>query len=280
MKINYLIAGLLLSSFSYSQSPTPIVNTVNGTVTTTYSNDLQQQDFSKENARTIDYPTQIVRLSATIDNQPLNCEQVNQEIDRLLIRHISKDKFIYTTYVVCQFDPETHRAIKFSVSSYFDPVSDEAVDYLNHYLAQYNGADLLGTPLTIESAKAMILALNFSVGMKKNPNNPPFIEFREDQTNYSFKSNYDMRNKLYPDMNENFYSNEPNKILPFLDRWLFAHASDVYKPILRDANYLRLKPEKIFLMESGEELFVSGLKHHFLHSCISYDNQRCLKSGV
>lgn len=279
MKINYLIAGLLLSNLSYSQLSSAVIRTEKNTLTTAHSNDSPKQYTVTTAHRTIDYPTQIVRITAAL-NQQLNCTEVNQEIDRVFIQHISKDKFIYTTYVVCQFDPETHRAITFTLSSYFDPINDEAVDYLNKYLAQYNGTDLLGTPLAIESAKAMILALNFSAGVKKNPDNPPFIEFREDQNNYCFKSNYEMRTQLYPDMQKNFYSNDPDKILPFLDRWLFAHASKVYKPILRDANYLRLKPEKIFLMDSGEQLFVSGLKHHFLHSCSTYDNQHCLKSGV
>lgn len=279
MKINYLIAGLLLSNLSYSQLSNFLIKNEKNTLTTAYTNDSPKHYTVTKANRTIDYPTQIVRITATL-NQQLNCTEVNQEIDRVFIQHISKDKFSYTTYVVCQFDPETQRAVKFTLNSYFDPVHDEAIDYLNNYLAQHNGCDLLGTPLTIESAKSMILALNFSAGVKKNPDNSPFIEFREDQHNYYFKSNYEMRTQLYPDMQQNFYSNDPDKILPFLDRWLFAHASTVYKSILRDANYLRLKPEKIFLMDSGEQLFVSELKHYFLHSCSTYDNKHCLKSGV
>ncbi len=176
--------------------------------------------------RSMDYPTQVIRMSKPIENHQLTCAQVNAEIDKIFISKITKDKFSYTTYISCTYDPETKIAVKFAINSYFDPINDEGVDYLNTYLDQYNGSDLLGTAFTIESAKALIVSLNLSVGMKKNPNMPPFIEYREDRSNYYFKSNYELQINLIADVGKRFFSDEPEKVLPFLDI-----AKPVYLPV-------------------------------------------------
>ncbi|RUR13281.1 hypothetical protein ELY15_02805 [Legionella sp. km772] len=146
---------------------------------------------------------------------------------------------------------------------------------------QYNGSDLLGVALKIESAKALIVSLNLSVGMKKNPNVPPFVEYREDRSNHYFKSNYDLQINLVADINKRFFSDEPSKVLPFLDKWFFNHAGTIYRAILRDSNYAFLQPERIFLMEDGEPIFISPLKHYYPHNCASrYDHQHCLKQEL
>jgi hypothetical protein len=88
-----------------------------------------------------------------------------------------------------------------------------------------------------------------------------------------------MRTKLLSDIYQNFFTNDPNKILPFLDKWISSHASSIYKAVLRDSNYTELQPEKIFLMENNEELFVSNFKQYFAHYCEPYENHRCLNPG-
>jgi hypothetical protein len=287
MRLNYFILSLILfplCAFSESQeiteplflAPKPANKNI---IVKTFSH--QSIELNQDTPhRSVDYPTQIIRLSSQITNQQLDCQQVNDEIDRVFIKQITRDKFTYTTYVICEFDPETHYATQFALKSYFDPINDKGVSFLNNYLQEYNGSNLLGTQLNIESAKALIVSLSISTGTKKNPKTPPFIEYREDRSNFYFKSNYEMRQKLFADIEEDFFSNDPDKILPFLDKWLFSHAGQIYKSILRDSNYVLLQPEQIFLMETGEELFISDLKVYFAHNCTPYENHSCLKPSL
>ncbi len=233
--------------------------------------------IQNNSGRTQEYSTQIIRITKEIEALQLTCVQVNEEINKILISKITKDKFTYTTYISCTYDPDTQIATRFILNSYFDPINDEAITYLNTYLQQYNGSDLLGTTLTIESAKALIVSLGISVGIKKNPDVPPFIQYREDRSNHYFKSNYDVQINLTSDISKRFFTDEPDKVLPFLDKWIFNHAGTIYKAILRESNYALLQPERIFLMNDGEPIFVSPIKYYYAHKCSRYEHQRCLK---
>lgn len=288
MRRNYFIAPLVLiplCSFSHSEHPSDTLilghNPLSkNSIQKTYSNSTEHLNQLQSFTRSMEYPTQIIRMSVSMENQQLTCDQVNEAIEERIVHYITSDKFSYQTYFSCTYNPNTHFAINFQINSYFDPVNDEAVSYLKSYLAANNGSDFLGTQLNIESAKGLVVALNVSAGMKKNPKNPPFIEYRQDRSNFYFKNNYEMTKQLFTDINQNFYSNDPEKILPFLDRWLFPHAGPIYKAVLRDSNYAELQPELIFLMDQGEKIFVSGLKYHFAHHCNQYENQRCLVQGA
>lgn len=231
--------------------------------------------------RSSDYPTQVIRITSNdVEKHQLTCAQVNKEIDRVLINNITRDKFSYTTLITCTYDPDTRVAINFSIQSYFDPINDEAITFLTNYLAQYNGSEFLGTILKIESAKALVVSLNLSVGVKKNPNTPPFIEYRSDRSTHYFKSNYDLHNNLIADANKRFFSDEPSKVLPFIDKWFFNHAGTLYRAVLRDSNFALLEPERIFLMDDGEAIFVSPIKHYYWHNCTQYEHQHCLKQEL
>lgn len=284
MRFNYFIAPLVLFplyAFSHSEQSSDTMfflqnPTSKNTSVKTYTNESEGLKQIQSLSRSVDFPTQVIRISSDLKGKELTCEQVNDEIQETVVNHITSDKFMYDTLVSCSYDPDTHNATTFFINSYFDPKSDAAIDYLKGYLDQYNGTDFLGTKLNIESAKALVIALNISAGMKKNPNTPPFIEYQQDRSNFYFNSNYEMSNKLVTDIYKNFFSNDPEKILPFLDRWVFAYASSVYEPILREANYVALQPERIFLMENGEKIFVSHMKYYFTHACNKYKNHRCL----
>lgn len=253
----------------------------NNTIERTLSNEGKLYQISQTpDDRSIEYPTQVIRMSLPIENQEVTCEAVNEQIDKVFVNKITKDKFSYTTYISCTYDPETKFATGFKIYSYFDPLNDQAISYLQSYLDEYNGSNLLGSPLTIESAKALIVSLNISVGVKKNPNTPPFIEYREDRNSIYFKNNYDLQNNLINDTKQRFFSDEPNQILPFLDKWLFNRAGILYKGILRDSNYVLLQPERIFLMENGEPLFVSPIKYYYSHNCAKYAHGKCLKQEL
>ena len=219
-------------------------------------------------------------MAGSLENQQLSCDQVNEVVEKILVQNITRDKFIYNIYIVCGYNPDTKLATQFTINSYFDPIDDKAIEFLESFLNEYNGSDFLGTKLNIESAKGLIVALNIIAGVKKNPHTPPFIEYRQDRSNFYFKSNYEMRKKLISDVYLNFFTNEPDKVLPFLNKWFFNSAETIYKPVLRDANYVELQPEKIFLMNSGDEIFVSNLKYYFSHDCTKYENHRCLLHGA
>lgn len=238
-----------------------------------------QSDFNSLNTlrRTSDYPTQIIRMNNSIESTSVTCAQLNKEIDKIFLQKITRDKFLFTSIITCTYDPDSHFAVQFNINSYFDPLNDEAIEYLKTYLNEYNGTNFLGSTLTIEPAKSLIVSLGLSAGVKKNPNNPPFVVYRADRSNFYFKSNYEMRSQLIADINENFLSSDPKKVLPFLDKWLFNHAGEVYKPVLRDSNYATLEPEQIFLMESGEQIFVSKIKYYFANNCDKYEHHVCLK---
>ncbi|CAM2975976.1 Lpg0189 family type II secretion system effector [Legionella worsleiensis] len=287
MRPNCFIAPLVLIPLcSYSQvmlhtdRMTPGNNlSPRNSIEKTYANIPNALHEQQAFTRTMDYPTQIIRMSASMEGQQLTCDQVNEAIEEKIIRFITTDKFSYQTYFSCTYNPDTHYAIHFKINSYFDAINDEAVTYLQSYLNANNGSEFLGTHLNIEPAQGLVIALTFSAGTKKNPTNPPFIEYRQDRANFYFKNNYEMNKHFLTAIKNNFYSNEPEKILPFLDRWLFPHAGTVYKAVLRDANYTELRPEQIFLMKHGEPIFVSDLKYHFAHSCAKYANKRCLIQG-
>jgi hypothetical protein len=286
MKCSHLLAPLiLLPLYAYSQGNNsfnttklnfPKIEAESNTLVKSYSNESEQLKTLNTADRTIDVPTQIVRIGGYIDGLQLSCDQVNKNIEQTLLNHISSDKFIFNTVIYCTYDPETHYAVHFNINSYFDPINDAAVSYLSSFLGEYNGSDLMGAKLEIESARGLVIALSLTAGVKKNPNKPPFTQYRQDRANFYFNNNYEMRYSLFKDISANFFTNESEKILPFLDKWLFAYASTIYPAILKDSNFVELQPERIFLMDHGDTIFVSNMKFYFAHDCTEHENRHCL----
>lgn len=285
MRFNYLIASfVLLPLYAFSQHipPSGAIRSSqyspvsNYTLVKTITNESQQPHSLNTIKRTLEYPTQIIRTVGILKGQQLNCEQVNKHIEDLLVSHITKDKFVYSIYIACEYDPSTEFATQYKINSYFDPLNDQAIDYLKLFLNEYNGSDLLGTKLSIESAKGLIVSLNISAGIKKSPEHSPFAVQRQDRSNIYFNSNYELQAQLMSDAYQNFFTNDTNKVLPFLDKWLFSHAGNLYNTILKESNFTELQPEIIFLMGDGD-IFISNLKHYFKHNCNQYENHRCLK---
>jgi hypothetical protein len=285
MKFNYLAAVLILLplyAFSYpKEEPTTMslapTNKQKNAQIFIYTNEPKNLKQLSSFVRNVDYPTQIIRMEANIEALRINCATVNKQIDRILVANIATNQFAHAIYISCHYDPNTFLATQFIINSYFDPLNDQAVEFLDSFLNKYNGSDFLGTEFKVESAKGLIISLSTAAGMKKKPGRPPFVEYRRDRSNFYFKNNYEMESTLFKDIYQNFYSNDPEVILPFLNKWVFAHAGALYNGILRDSNYAELQPERIFLMENGEQIFVSGLKQYFMNSCNEYENHRCLK---
>ncbi|KTC68923.1 hypothetical protein Lbir_2456 [Legionella birminghamensis] len=284
MKFRLFYAALLLSPLSASadtdlnsQSIIAVTPSVDkNTVVRQYSTEDKATDYQKNLQRSIDYPTQIIRISGSVSDQNISCDQVNGAIDKAFVSRITADKFTYNIYISCSYDPQTHLATSFLINAYFDPLSDNAIDYLNNYLAEYNGSDLLGTRLDIESAKGVIISMNVNAGYKNSTRKTTYTLYHQDRGNYFFKSNYALKNDLLADIYNRFYSNDPSVVLPFLDKWINPYASNIYPGILRSSNYVELQPERIFMMEKEGDLFVSNLKYYFAHVCSKYANKRCM----
>lgn len=241
------------------------------------SNEKKHLLDTPANERTIDYPTQIIRMKGNVEQLNLSCDQVVAIIEEQLLSHILDELFIYNTYTFCQYvDDQSKKAIAYEINSYFDPISDKAVEYTINFLKEHNGSDLLGGKVQIESATGLIVSLQATAGIKKNPDATAFIVLRQDHNNFYFKSNYEMNHKMVTDIYDNFYSNDPSIALPFYDRW-FSERGSQFGVVLKDSNFVELFPDKLFIMNHGEGLFVSNLNYYFAHSCVRYDNHRCLK---
>lgn len=247
--------------------------------TTIYANEFDTRNVSDMN-RTQDYPTQIIRMNHDIKNLKLSCDTVHEQISNTIVKPLLQGEVAYAILVNCRFDPETHLAEEFIIHSYLDPISDAGFNYLQNYINENKGKELLGYPVNVEAAKGLVISMNITVGYRKKPERPPLILYRQDRGNIYFKNNYDMKNTLFTDINKHFFSNDPALILPFMDKWFFRHADVLYKNILREANYAELQPERIFIMEKGEEIFVSNLRQYFVHSCSKHENQHCLDDPI
>ena len=288
MKISCLLGALCLSPFlAFANSAhnleglifSPLPKNKN-TIVKHYSNEQEIPDLQQMAQRTVDFPTQIVRVRGNVEGLGLSCEEVTDKIDQVFSEKISPNLFTDNTYVNCGYDqdsPEEY-ATSFSIQSYFDPLTDKAVDYLKSYLKEYNGYNLFNTAtLHIENAKGVIISMNLNAGLKNNPDKVPLMLYRQDRGNFHFKSNFDMRKELIADIYQRFYSNAPEIILPFLNKWLFSYAGTVYYPILQASNYLELQPERIFVMENEGDIFVSDLRYYFANLCMKRNpNKHCL----
>ncbi|CAM2866666.1 Uncharacterised protein [Legionella steigerwaltii] len=288
MKISCLLGALCLSpllAFANSDQRleglifSPLAKDKN-TVVRHYSNEQEVPNLNQMMQRTIDFPTQIVRVRGSVAGLGLSCDEVEDEIDRVFSKKISPNLFTYNTYINCGYDQDSpdEDAVNFSIQSYFDPLTDKAVDYLKSYLQEYNGYNLFNTStLQIENAKGVIISMNLNAGLKSNPDKIPLMLYRQDRNNIYFKSNFEMRKELIVDIYQRFYSNDPEVILPFLDKWIFSSAGAIYHSILKASNYLELQPERIFVMEKEGDIFVSDFRYYFANLCMKRNpNKFCL----
>lgn len=281
MKVNSLIAPIILSpilafaNIQEEKNPIiePLLNMPKHTVVIQYSN---YPDFFNQTTRMrSDFPTQIVRVKGNVASLNLTCNEVNQEIDHIFIDKITSTQFFYNTYIFCQYNPETHNAVQFSIHSYFDPINDEAIHYLQDYLNTFNGYDLLGTPFKIESAKGVVVALTINAGFRDNKD-APLTLYHQSHSNFYFKHHFELRNTLISDIRNRIYSKDPDQLLSFFDTWVFPEAGKFYRHILSRSNYIEIQPEMIFLMKDEPKVFVSNLKYYYGKDCSKSQNQHCL----
>lgn len=225
--------------------------------------------------RTLEYPTQIVRMEGELKGAPLSCNEVFQRIDNFFSKHITHDRFFYNTIYYCSYDPDTHLAKNFTINSYFDPLDDDAIAYLKKYIDEHNGQDLLGSPFYIESAQALIVSLDIDAGLEDIRNDSTLLRLQHDNASHYFLTNYAMRLDLIADVRQRFFSHERSLVLPFLNKWI-SKSAWIYERILSNSNYIELRPELIFLMDKSPKIFTPLLRLYYGHHCSKYENKYCL----
>ncbi|KTD49011.1 hypothetical protein Lrub_1362 [Legionella rubrilucens] len=280
MKMSLVAPLFLLSPLSFAnlaEPPKEVITPVfdGQAVVKQYSNFQEAAGHKQWFERHQPYPTQVVRVQGVLSGER-HCEAILQEIDDFFVSKITHEKFLYNTLVFCGYDPETEYAVQFAINSYFDPLNDGAIYYLENYLRSHNGQDLLGVPFEVESARGVAVSLNIDAGVLNHRNDSTMLRYRHDNQSHYFASNYDLMNDLIHDIYERFYSNDPDLILPFLNHWFYAFADRTYSAVLSHANYVELQPERLFLMEKEPKVYTSPLRMYFGHHCTKYDNKHCL----
>jgi hypothetical protein len=282
MKVSALLALVATVVPAFATTPIEIKETIDSAKTLTQFSKMKQYSNTKQIlsnpsllTRTIDYPTQIVRMTGDLVNSEQSCEQIFEQIDAFFMDNISYTQFYYNTMLYCGYDPNTEFAVNFSIDSYFDPLSDTAIDYLKDYLAKHNGFDLLGTPFVVENAKGLVVSLNVDAGISQ-ADDEVLLRYQHDNKNHYFASNYQLMQDMISDVYQRFYSNDANKILPFMKKWFYSVSDKVYHQALRRSNFVLLQPERVFLMESEPLIYSPALRMYFAHHCEKYENKRCL----
>lgn len=225
--------------------------------------------------RSVDYPTQIVRLHGYLSGQDQTCEQVFDTINEFFNDQITYDRFFYNTIQYCSYDVSTNFATSFSINSYFDPLDNEAITYYQKYFAEHNGHNLLGVPFNIESAQGVIVSLDLDAGIENEQNDNSIVLLRHDNASHYFSNNYKMQLDLLADADERLFTHQSDLIFSFIGKWLQVPGG-IYFSVLSKANYVELRPELIFLMDKEPRIFTPLLKLYYSNHCSKYENRHCL----
>lgn len=232
---------------------------------------------AEQSGRTINFPTQIVRISGTIKAKDISCDEVFNEIEQLYIDYIIRSGLYYlNSYSFCGYDPNTQMATQFIISGYFDPVNDKAVSELTEWLERMKDAEIYGYPFTIEQAKELIVALKVSSGYKDGAEDPNLLIYRSDTSNLLFANYYQMKNELIDDIRKRFYSYNAKEVTAFFEKWFFPGAGSVYHHVLSSSNYVLIEPDRIFIMEKEPQIFTPMLSLNFAHLCFDSKTRFCL----
>jgi hypothetical protein len=84
-----------------------------------------------------------------------------------------------------------------------------------------------------------------------------------------------MRLDLLADADERLFTHQSNLVLPFIGKWLEVPGG-IYFSVLSKANYVKLQPDLVFLMDTGPRIFTPLLKLYYSNHCSKYENKHCL----
>lgn len=219
-------------------------------------------------------PTHVMRMSADVSSEKVSCDEVSSLIDKEFTRPIVENDFFYMIFLGCGYDIETELATNFRFSMVFDPMSSEAVEKLQDFVTQNQNKKLLGQIFNVEQAKRAIVMLTVQAGLKKDPYAKEFVMYQQDKSYKIFPTYLDSLN-FNADARQRFYSQKPDQVLAFLSEWFGSYMWGMYNRVLRQSTLAELHPDKVLLMENGEELH-APLQVYFAHWCSKYPNGFCM----
>ncbi|QEY51307.1 Lpg0189 family type II secretion system effector [Legionella longbeachae] len=243
-----------------------------------YSNPINSDSELTIAQRTMDYPTHVVRMEdVQLHDSALNCEQVHQKIDEFFIKKLPVNMIYYNIITYCSYDAENPNIAKnYTINAYFDPVTDQAIEYLKNYIHEYNGQDLMGVPFNIEEVKKVIVSLNFDAGIRKDKFGQIILRYFHENQTHSFQNFFDVRRGLIADIHRRINSNERDTIIPLFTKWFSPGGESLYIQTLKRSDYLLLQPELIFFLDQEPNAFTSKLRMYYAHYCANNPNNRCL----
>lgn len=283
----FAVAFALVSNSALA-NPTPVV-AKNIKQYTSASTDLHTHYLSKSKSelnlrpgqkRTIDFPTQIVRLKVDFSNYNIGCEDVMDTMNRLLLEKLDCRDFTYTAGGGCWASVDGGNPDMFIFSAYFDPQTDEAITYLQQYIAKYNGTDFYGVPFKIESAKGVVVSLDAYTGIEEDSESSIFKVLFHINSKIYFNNLYDIDDTLSQDIENKMITNDPLLITSFIKQWMGSGDAieeiSEYLKNLADSNKVIIAPEFIFLMDTEPKAYTPRVHTTYEHDCKVYPSKRCL----
>lgn len=230
--------------------------------------------------RTIDFPTQIVRLKVNFSNYNISCRDVMDTMDRLLLNKLVSRHFTFTAGSRCWASIDGGNADIFSFDAYFDPQTDKAITYLQQYIEKYNGTDFYGVPFKVESAKGVVVLLDAYTGIQEESESSIFNVLFHMNSKIYFNNFYDIDNTLNQDINNKMITNDPLLITSFIKQWMGSGNAieeiPEYLEKLADSNMVRIAPELIFLMDTDLKIYSPIVYTTYEQDCKQYPSKRCL----
>lgn len=270
---------LIFSSISYAnQELKPKVE--DNLMSIEYSSENEPELTFPTPKRKDNYSTYIVRTKGEIVDKNVYCDEVIDKIRELFTEQIDDtDLFKFGIFVGCVFDPKTHLAQRLTISSYFDPLSSDAMEFLDYYIPKVNGTMLWGIPFMIEKSKSVVVTFDIIAGTKNGPEDPIIVMLRMDSGTYFYQNNFDMQSEFVSDSKLRFRSHEPEVVLSFINHWFFYDeptASDFYKQVLHQSNYVLIKVYRQFLMDKEPLIFSPKNSMNYAHQCFNEPSKFCL----
>lgn len=165
--------------------------------------------------RTRSFPTQIVRLNLDLSNQNIQCDEISNAMNDLLIFKLKNKAITYLITQTC-YRSEKGEPDYYTLSAFFDPQTDDAITYLQTYSAENNGKDFFGVPFIIESAKGVIISLKIMEGIKTSRDKSTSTTLYSLNNKLYFNNVYDMDNTLINDIENKLNTDNYELISSFI----------------------------------------------------------------
>lgn len=283
----FVIAFTLVSNSALAHSTSIVAKKIKQD--TSVSTDLHTHYLSRSKSelnlhpgqkRTIDFPTQIVRLKVNFSNYNISCDDVLETMYRLLVNKLIGKSVTFTAGSRCWASIDGGNVDIFSFDAYFDPQTDEAITYLQQYVEKYNGTDFYGVPFKVESANGVVVWLDAYTGIVEESESSIFKVLFHLNSKIYFNNLYDIDETLSQDIENKMTTNDPLLITSFIKQWMGSgnaiEEMPEYLEKLADSNRVRIAPEFIFLMNTDPKIYSPSVLTTYEHDCKEYPGKRCL----